>query len=68
MAKRKRTPRAYRVESDTSVRRSADPDSPEWDEWLHYAAGDVVTNPPEHADVDGWLASGHWIPIEDEEG
>ncbi len=61
MAKKKT--KAYKVLSDTSVRVSADPADP--DEWLHYPAGTVVTDWPAHADVEGWVASGHWEPVED---
>lgn len=54
----------YRVLDDTSVRASTDPDSPDYDRWLHFAAGQTVTDPPEHADVKGWLRSGHWVETE----
>jgi len=63
MAKRK--PRRYLVKDDTSVRVSPDPDAP--DEWIHYLAGQTVSDPPKHADVEGWVKSGHWIPLDDEE-
>lgn len=61
MPKRKQK---YLVKDDTSVRVSPDPAEP--DEWIHYAAGDVVSDPPKHADVEGWLASGHWELVTDE--
>ena len=54
----------YRVVDDTSVRASADPKDPDYERWLHYAAGDTVTDPPKHADVEGWLESGHWVETE----
>lgn len=63
MAKRKVT--AYLVVADTSVRKSADPASPDWDNWLFYPAGTVAAEWPEHADVAGWLESGHWVPASD---
>lgn len=53
-----RRQKRYLVKDDTSVRTSPDPDAP--DEWIHFLAGDVVVDPPKHADVEGWLASGHW--------
>lgn len=66
MTKRKR----YRVIDDTTVRASPDPEAP--DEWIQYPAGSEVSEVPKHADVEGWVASGHWLPItepaEPEEG
>ena len=54
----------YRVVSDTSTRASVDPASPDFETWLHWAAGDVADRWPEHAPVDEWVAAGHWQPIE----
>ncbi len=53
----------YRVVSDTSTRASADPDSPRYEEWLHWAAGDTATSWPKHTPVAQWVASGHWVPV-----
>ena len=66
MAKRKAKPGSYRVVDGTSVRLSNDPESPDYETWLHWEAGDTVTEWPDHADVDGWVASGHWVPAEEE--
>ena len=54
----------YRVVRGTSVRRSPKRGAAGFDEWIHYRPGDVVTDPPEHADVAGFLASGAWEPAE----
>lgn len=54
---------SYRVLSDTSTRASADPDSPDYDTWVHFEAGQKVTTWPDHAPVDDWVASGHWAPV-----
>lgn len=58
MTKRKRT---YTVVRDTSVRKSADPESPDFATWLDYEPGDRVTDVPDHANLAGWLAAGDWI-------
>lgn len=55
-------PAAYLVVDDTSVRASNDPKSDDYERWLHYAAGETVTEWPAHADVAGWVDSGHWVP------
>ena len=55
----------YRVLSDTSTRASPDPKSPEFETWVHFRAGQKVSNWPEHAPVDEWVASGHWKAIEE---
>lgn len=54
---------AYRVVDDTSTRASADPASPEYEEWVHFRAGQRVSKWPEHAPVDQWVASGHWVEV-----
>lgn len=54
----------YRVHDGTSVRKSPDPKSAQYDEWLHFEEGQVVSKWPAHADVEGWVASGHWAPVE----
>ena len=54
----------YLVRNGTSVRKTIDPADP--DEYIDYQPGDVVSDPPKHADVEGWLASGHWELIEPE--
>lgn len=63
MTKRKRRG-AYTVLDDTSTRLSNDPRSPGYHEWLHWSKGDVATEWPEHADVAGWVQSGHWQPVD----
>lgn len=52
----------YRVVSDTSTRASTDPGSSDYEQWVHFAAGQTVKAWPEHAPVDEWVASGHWEP------
>lgn len=64
MAKRKAKAGSYQVVDGTSVRLSTDPTSPDFETWLHWSPGDVATHWPEHADVAGWVASGHWVPAE----
>lgn len=63
MAKRKKQ-KTYRVVDGTSVRKSNDPASADYDEWLFWEPGDLVSEWPEHADVKGWIESGHWIEEE----
>lgn len=63
MAKRKVT--AYLVVDDTSVRASADPSSPDYETWINYPAGTIAAEWPAHADVAGWIESGHWVPADD---
>lgn len=53
--------KTYRVVDDTSVRVSNDPESPDYENWLHFLAGETVTDWPAHADVEGWVESGHWV-------
>jgi len=55
----------YKVLSDTSTRASVDPKSPDYERWLHWAAGQTATTWPAHAPVDEWVASGHWQPVAD---
>jgi hypothetical protein len=57
------TAKQYLVVDDTSVRASDDPKSDDYERWLHYAAGETVTDAPKHADVAGWLKSGHWTVV-----
>lgn len=60
-------PATYRVLADTSVRVSIDPDAPEFNEWVQFLEGDVVssTDVPAHADIKGWVKSGHWKPAKE---
>lgn len=58
-------PTAYLVVDDTSVRASNDPASEDYERWLYFAAGETVTEWPEHADVKGWVKSGHWVPVKE---
>ncbi len=58
MAKKKHS---YRVIADTSVRGHPDKKHPDYETWIDFPAGTVVTDPPEHADVKGWVESGHWV-------
>lgn len=53
----------YRVLTDTSTRKSPDPGSPEYEEWLRWEAGDTVTSWPDHLPVDQLVADGHWEPV-----
>lgn len=57
----------YRVLVDTSVRVSIDPDAPEFEEWVQFLTGDVVHEDevPDHADIKGWVKSGHWKPTKE---
>lgn len=48
----------YRVERATSTRASADPDSPDFQRWVHWLDGDVVAEFPEHVSVPELLESG----------
>ena len=57
----------YRVLSDTSTRASVDPESPDYETWLHFPAGTLVKRWPAHAPVEEWVASGHWAPTPLEE-
>lgn len=59
--------RAYRVVAGTSTRKSPDPASPDYEVWVDFIPGEVVTRWPAHAPVDEWVASGHWVPIEKEQ-
>ena len=52
----------YHVRSDTSTRSSPDPESPGYETWIHWAAGDIATTWPDHTPVEQWVASGHWEP------
>ena len=68
MARRKVPKGSYRVVDGTSTRVSADPDSPDYERWVTWEPGDIATEWPAHADVEGWVASGHWVPEAEEEG
>jgi hypothetical protein len=50
----------YLVTERTSTRRSPDPVSPEYETWVDFAPGQVVTSWPAHAPVAEWVDSGHW--------
>ena len=54
----------YEVVSGTSTRRSINPRSSEYGEWVNYRPGDIATNWPRHAPVAEWVASGHWKEYE----
>ena len=58
----------YKVLSDTSTRANPDPESPDYETWQHWAAGEIATSWPAHAPVDEWVASGHWEPIAKRDG
>lgn len=53
----------YRVISDTSTRASTDPAAPEYEQWVHFRAGQRVSSWPEHAPVEEWVTSGHWVAL-----
>lgn len=53
--------KTYRVVAGTSVRASADPTSTDFERWVDFHAGQRVSSWPDHAPIDEWLATGHWI-------
>ncbi len=53
---------AYLVVHGVSVRVSRDKGSPEYEQFLDWRPGATLDDYPEHADIDGWLASGHIVP------
>lgn len=57
-------PKAYRVVNPLlSVRRSRDPKSPLYGEFLDWPAGALITDFPQHAAsaIAEWLAAGHIV-------
>ncbi len=56
-------PPEYTVVDTTSVRVSNDPDNEDYDTWIHYEPGSHITSWPPHADIKGWVQSGHWVPV-----
>jgi hypothetical protein len=51
----------YLVTERTSTRRSVDPASPDFQIWVDFEPGQVVTRWPAHAPVAEWVESGHWV-------
>lgn len=57
----------YRVARRVSTRKSTDPESAEYGQWINLAPGQKVNvaDLPDHAPVDEWVASGHLKPVKE---
>lgn len=56
----------YRViNAMLSVRKSTDKDSPEYEEFIDWHDGDVMTDWPKHTAIKEWLAAGHIEEVSD---
>ena len=56
-------PPEYTVADATSVRANPDPEHPDYETFIDFAPGSHITSWPPHADVKGWVKSGHWVPV-----
>lgn len=53
----------YRVSGSISTRASDDPKSPDYEAWLRWDDGDVLTDAPAHLPTADLVKSGHLTPI-----
>lgn len=57
-------PKQYRVLNPLlSVRKSTDPKSPDYEAFVEWKAGDVMTAWPKHTAVKEWLEAGHIVEV-----
>lgn len=53
----------YLVHGRVSVRKSDDPQSPDYETWLDWTDGAELTSPPKHLPIDELIESGHLTPM-----
>lgn len=61
-------PKTYRVVQGTSLRKSTDPESEDYEAFIDYRPGRRVAEDdfPEHAPVASWVRSGHLAEVKED--